>query len=166
MKTRAASIIGVFILASSCLWGYETAWDFQYVSSLMEKPSTSRIWFSSNEDGSGPELEGDVMDASQTSYVLYLHSETWGASGMTMTFTPFRNGTKTIGSDISVSGSDSASLNVADEDRVLMSSPWDDEELIAARRVWRFEIVPDREDLQSAVAGSWTMAVEVRVDGI
>lgn len=166
MKTRAASIIGVFVLAYSCLWGYEAAWDFQYVSSLMERPSTSRVWFSASEDGSGPELEDDVMDASQGSYVLYLHSRTWGASGMTMTFTPFRNGTKTIGSDIGVSGSDSASLSVADEDLVLTSSPWDDEELIVSRRVWRLEIVPDREDLQSAVAGSWTMAVEVKVDGI
>lgn len=166
MKTRAAFIIGVFILASSCLWGQGAEWDFQYVSSLMERPSTSRIWFSANEDGSGPELEGDVVDASQGSYVMYLHSETWGASGMTMTFTPFRNGTKTIGCGIGVSGSDSASLSVVDEDRILTSLPWDDEELIASRRVWRLEIVPDREDLQSAVAGSWTMSVEVRVDGI
>lgn len=160
---RGTLIIFIALVTLSALPAKSAQWDFQYVSEIIDESPASSLWFSSDKEGTA-DIVRDSFSSEEGEYTVYLHSETYGASGMTLTATPFRKGNESIGVDLSCSGEAQFSVHV-DDDYSYTSPLWTDEEYILTKRVWEMSIVPDKADVAKAGAGEWLMQMQVEVMG-
>ena len=160
---RGTLIIIISLVALSPLPATTSQWDFQYVSEIIDENPASSLWFSSDSEGM-TDIVRDSFSSDDSEYTVYLHSETYGASGMTLTATPFRKGNQSIGVDLSCSGADQFTVHI-DDDYMYSSPQWADEEYVMTKRVWEMSIVPDKTDISKAGAGEWLMQMQVEVVG-
>ena len=168
-RTGRITLLNIIILLFTplaVLSASETLWDFQYVSSIIEDTPASRIWFSANEDGSGDELTNDTISQDEKTYTVYLHSLTYGASGVKLEVSPFTGKGGNIGYAFTCSGSNTAYADVSDKSVSFEFAPWDDPQYTVEKRMWELSIAPSSDDISSAVAGAYAMTVYAEVAGV
>lgn len=141
------------------------SWEFQYVSDLIDNVPSPRLWFTSDEEGLLEPIQADAVPSDGTEYVVYLHMETWGASGMAFSCTPLKGDVSIIPYVFSYSGEREGSLDVGAEGAREMISGWSDQLYVRTRRDWRLTVIPDGEALEKALGGRYSATITVEVQG-
>lgn len=147
------------------LYAGDPAWDFQYVSSLKMQQEPSRLWFTRDEAGLEPEIVSDSMTPDEGPYALYMHSSTYGAGGMKMDISPLEGRGSSIAYSFSCTGHDDLQMDVEDAPGSFSFGPWEDHELIVMNRTWKLEVTPDERQMSNAMAGVYSMTIQVEVTG-
>lgn len=141
------------------------SWEFQYVSDLIDNVPAPRLWFTSDEEGLLEPIQADDVPSDGTEYVVYLHMETWGASGMVFSCTPLEGDVSIIPYVFSYSGEKEGSLDVGAEGAREMMIGWSDQLYVRTRRDWRLTVTPDGEALGKALGGRYSATITVEVQG-
>ena len=153
------------ILALSVVYAESLEWQFQYVSNLIDNVPSPHLWFTSDEEGLLEPIQADDVPSDGTEYVVYLHMETWGASGMAFSCTPLEGDVSIIPYVFSYSGESEGSLDVGSEGAREMISGWSDQLYVRTRRDWRLTVRPDGDALERALGGRYSATITVEVQG-
>lgn len=152
-------------LFSPAAYAEGASWSFQYVSRLMEETPPPRVWFTRDELGLGESIEDDLLSVSGDAHELFLHMETYGAVGMSLSCTPLTDGRWHIPYVFTYEGQEDGSFEIGDESVSIPFLGWVDQKYIVSRRTWRVTWTPDAEALSNALQGVYSTQLKVEVFG-